>query len=87
MGDEATLWTILVLYLLVAGLIGGLLPTWPLSVAAIAVFACILTVGVGQRARSKLGLGAVGDRDWRFCRSAIASLQARSENLWRAKAN
>jgi len=39
MSDEATLWTILVLYLLVAGLIGGLLPTWPLSVAATAVFA------------------------------------------------
>jgi hypothetical protein len=39
MGDESTLWTILVLYLLVAGLIGGLLPTWPLSVAATSVFA------------------------------------------------
>jgi hypothetical protein len=39
MDDESTLWTILVLYLLVAGLIGGLLPTWPLSVAATAVFA------------------------------------------------
>ena len=39
MGDEATLWTILILYLVVAGLIGGLLPTWPLSVAATAVFA------------------------------------------------
>jgi hypothetical protein len=39
MGDEATLWTILVLYLLAAGLIGGLLPTWPLSVAATTVFA------------------------------------------------
>jgi H+/Cl- antiporter ClcA len=39
MDDEATLWTIVVFYLLVAGLIGGLLPTWPLSVAATAVFA------------------------------------------------
>jgi succinate-acetate transporter protein len=39
MDDESALWTILVLYLLVAGLIGGLLPTWPLSVAATAVFA------------------------------------------------
>ena len=39
MDDEATLWTILVLFLLVAGLIGGLLPTLPLSVAATAVFA------------------------------------------------
>jgi succinate-acetate transporter protein len=39
MDDEATLWTILGLYLLVAGLIGGLLPTWPLSMAATAVFA------------------------------------------------
>ena len=39
MDDEATVWTILVLYLLVAGMIGGLLPTWPLSVTATAVFA------------------------------------------------
>ena len=39
MDDEATLWTILVLYLLVAGTIGCLLPTWPLSVTATAAFA------------------------------------------------
>jgi succinate-acetate transporter protein len=39
MDDEVTLWTILGLYLLVAGLIGGLLPTWPLSVTATSVFA------------------------------------------------
>ena len=39
MDDESTLWTILALYLLVAGLIGGLLPTWPLAVTAIAAFA------------------------------------------------
>ena len=46
MDDEATLWTILVLYLLLAGLIGGLLPTWPLSMAATVVFAlgCLLLV-------------------------------------------
>jgi hypothetical protein len=39
MDDEATLWTILVLYLLVAGLIGALLPTWPLSITGTAAFA------------------------------------------------
>ena len=39
MDDESTLWTILGLYLLMAGLIGGLLPTWPLSVTATAAFA------------------------------------------------
>jgi hypothetical protein len=39
MDDESTLWTILALYLLVAGLIGSLLPTWPLAVTAIAAFA------------------------------------------------
>jgi hypothetical protein len=39
MHDASSLWTILVLFLLVAGLIGGLLPTLPLSVAATAVFA------------------------------------------------
>ena len=39
MGDEATLWTILVLYVLVAGMVGGLLPTWPLSVTATVAFA------------------------------------------------
>ena len=39
MHDASPLWTILVLFLLVAGLIGGLLPTLPLSVAATAVFA------------------------------------------------
>jgi hypothetical protein len=39
MHDASPLWTVLVLFLLVAGLIGGLLPTLPLSVAATAVFA------------------------------------------------
>jgi hypothetical protein len=39
MHDASSLWTILVLFLLVAGLIGGLLPTLPLSVTAAAVFA------------------------------------------------
>ena len=39
MRDVPTLWSILVLYLLAAGLIGGLLPTWPLSMAATATFA------------------------------------------------
>ena len=39
MDDESTLWTIVVLYLVVAALIGGLLPTWPLSVTATAAFA------------------------------------------------
>ena len=39
MHDASSLWTILVLFVLVAGLIGGLLPTLPLSVAATAVFA------------------------------------------------
>jgi hypothetical protein len=39
MDAESTLWTILGLYLLMAGVIGGLLPTWPLSVTATAAFA------------------------------------------------
>ena len=39
MHDASSLWTILVLFLVVAGLIGGLSPTLPLSVAATAVFA------------------------------------------------
>jgi hypothetical protein len=39
MHDASPLWTILVLFLLVAGLIGGLLPTLPLAVVATAVFA------------------------------------------------
>ena len=39
MHDASSLWTILVLFLLVAALIGGLSPTLPLSVAATAVFA------------------------------------------------
>jgi K+-sensing histidine kinase KdpD len=39
MHDASSLWTILVLFLLVAALIGGLLPTLPMSVAATAVFA------------------------------------------------
>ena len=39
MHDASSLWTILVLFILVAALVGGLLPTLPLSVAATAVFA------------------------------------------------
>ena len=40
MHDQATtLWSILVLYLVGAGLIGGFLPTWPLSVVATVTFA------------------------------------------------
>jgi hypothetical protein len=53
MDDESTLWTIVVLYLVVAALIGGLLPTWPLSVTATAAFCPrSLALGLGQRARS-----------------------------------
>ena len=39
MHDASTLWSILALYFLAAGLIGGLLPTWPLSVTATVTFA------------------------------------------------
>jgi succinate-acetate transporter protein len=63
MDDEATLWTILVLYLLLAGLIGGLLPTWPLSMAATVVFAlgCLLLVLVN-----------VPEIDWDLAQLVIA---------------
>ena len=85
MGDEATLWTILVLYLLVAGLIGGLLP---LSVAAIAVFALAFLV---------LVLVNVPEISWDLAQLVIAIavfvgalghlFRRVARAWWRAKAN